>query len=112
MQPAIDHHSAVLPACPHPVLSQATLYLSHCRMAALTASGCSKLLKCPQFSTITNDEFGASASISRCQFTGHSASSCPTSTSVGHCTHFNVSLLSGRLMVALACRINASLPIA
>ena len=60
-----------------------TIIPSHARNARLTASGCSIVERCPQPGTISSRAPGIPLAISRDNSTGVSASSRPTTTSVG-----------------------------
>ena len=67
------------------------------RKTAVTASGLSRLLRCPHSSIITSEEPGMPDEISSCNPTGHRASWRPPATSVGQEISPRLARLSARL---------------
>src|SRR5215470_5030874 len=83
---------------------------SHCRSAAVTVVGFSRVERCPQSSTTTSLAPGTSPAISSCSASGVKASWRPQRTSVGQLMRRRSSRPSGRPMIAFCWPKNASLP--
>src|SRR5262249_46619172 len=93
--------------CRHGIAHHAS---SHCRIAAVTVVGFSKVERWPQSSMTTSLAPATRPAISSWSASGVSASCRPHSTHVRHAIRRRSSRPSGRPMIALCCRRKAALP--